>query len=65
MVAFAVLFFLLLVSILTAVVIMAALKTVDFFDATFSFYQRMEGLHQKLDEIIRILEERGGTKRDE
>lgn len=63
MVAFAVLFFLLLVSIMTAVMIMAALKTVDFFDATHEFYRRMDGLHQKLDEIIRLLEEEDARRR--
>jgi len=62
MVAFAVLFFLLLVSVMTAVMIMAALKTVDFFDATRDFYHRMDALQDKLDAIIRILEDEARKK---
>ena len=64
MVAFTVLFFLLLVSVMTAVVIMTALKTVDFFDATHAFYRRMESLDQKLDEIVRLLGESRGPKKE-
>ena len=61
MVAFAVLFFLLLVSIMTAVAIIAALKAVDFFDATYKFYQRMEEINEK---IAHLLESTGGTNRE-
>ncbi|MCX6357078.1 MAG: hypothetical protein NT045_04235 [Candidatus Aureabacteria bacterium] len=62
MIAFTVLFFLLLVSVMTAVAIMAAMKTVDFFDATRRFYQRMEGLEAKLDEIIRRIDATQGRR---
>lgn len=55
MVAFAVLFFLLLVSILTAVAIIVALKTVDFFDATYRFYRQVDELKAKVDEIASAL----------
>ena len=57
MVAFTLLFFLLLVSVITAAAIMVSLKTVDFFDATYKFYRRMERLDEKMDEIIRLLGE--------
>lgn len=63
MVAFAVLFFLLLLSVMTAVAILAALKTVDFFDASRGFFRRVEGLEERLEEIIRLLE-KGGEKRE-
>jgi hypothetical protein len=61
MVAFAVLFFLLLVSIMTAVAIIVALKAVDFCDATYTFYRRMEELNEK---IVHLLQSQGGTKKD-
>ncbi|MDD5556484.1 MAG: hypothetical protein PHN82_04440 [bacterium] len=62
MVAFALLFFLLLISIMTAVAIMTALKAVDFMDETRAFHEEMAGLEAKLDEIIRLLAEpRGGA----
>lgn len=64
MVAFAVLFFLLLVSILTAVAIMVALKAVDFFDLTGAFYRRMEGLESRIDEVIRAIEASGRKGRE-
>ena len=58
MVAFALLFFLLLVSVITAVAIMAALKLVDFIDASEHFYRETGVLGEKLDEIIRLLKDR-------
>ena len=64
MVAFTVLFFLLLVSVMTAVAIMAALKAVDFFDASRAFYRRMDEVHYRLEEIIRLLEAERGEKRE-
>ncbi len=63
MVAFTVLFFLLLLSVMTAVAILAALKTVDFFDASREFYRRTERLEERLEEIIRLLE-KSGEKRE-
>ena len=65
MVAFTLLFFLLLVSVITAVAIMVALKTVDFFDATHKFYRRMEQLNEKMDEIIHALGAAGRKKPEE
>lgn len=55
MVAFTILFFLLLVSIMTATAIMVAIKGVDFFDRTRAFYRRMERINEKLDTIIGLL----------
>ena len=62
MVAFTVLFFLLLVSVMTAVAIMAALKTVDFFDESRAFHRSMGEIGDRLEEIIRLLEERRGER---
>ncbi len=58
MVAFTVLFFLLLVSVMTAVAIMAALKAVDFFDESRAFHRRMDAAVDSLEEIVRLLEAR-------
>ncbi len=65
MVAFALLFFLLLVSIMTAVLIMVALKAVDFVDTTYRFYREMERIEGKMDEILRALNGAGGPPRKE
>ena len=64
MVAFALLFFLLLISVITAVAIIVALKTVDFFDATYGFYRRTEQLDKKIDEIALALRSSDGAKKE-